>query len=329
MTIRTDLSPAFRPISTGSGPVAPAPQAPVNIDALITKAVDGTLTPAEASTLQQMLDLPELKDKFTPEQRSDLQKFAQGRELPPRSASELTGDLSKVTDPKDLPGRFASDLAVQRDALLEHLSLLRADKATRLFEFAVPYAKALAELAQNPAQLGALASKLVTQAEKAGFGALQQQPNQETGVEVLKALLKTGSAEEIAKLATGLRFDAPIWPKDPIRQSEYQRPTAEKEHLQPVAPGGKAEVMRPLPPVMQPPVPVQQRVDEPEAKRKNDGTNKRLSPMLLWNALHTLRDAGEGEQDSAAQREALTQLAVGAALILGFMAIIVGVLVAL
>jgi hypothetical protein len=50
---------------------------------------------------------------------------------------------------------------------------------------------------------------------------------------------------------------------------------------------------------------------------------------MLQAAGIRLRDGGEDDQDSAAQREAMTQLAVAAGLILVLIAIIVGVLVAL
>lgn len=326
MPIRTDLSPTFRP-TTPSTPAAPDVPA-ASVDQLIGKALDGTITKPEAQQLSKLLDTPALKDAFTAQQRADLKQFAEGRGLPPRDPSELHSDFKLVKDAKELPGRFAADLVLAHESLLEHAALLRADKASRLFAFAVPYAQQLTQMAQSPQELMQLAAQMLLQAEKAGFKSLERQPDGRDGLRVLKDLLKAGSAEEIARLANGLRFDAPIWPKDPIRQSEQHHP-ADQEHLQ-LAKAGEAG-MRPMPQIMQAPVPIQRRVEDtdpsPQDHHDDHGTHKKLSPMLLWNALHTLRDAGEDGQESAAQREAMTQLAVAAGLILVFMAIVVGVLV--
>lgn len=336
MPTRTDLNPAFRPIGgpnhSPGGPSPATPQVPqLPVDQLISKALDGSISGPEAEQLSQLLKSNEHKDAFTAEQRKDLQKFTQGKELPPRPASELHGDLSLVKDVRDLPERLAADLALVRQELLEHATLLRADKATRMFDFAVPYVKALVAMAATPAEQKAVSQQMLLQAEKAGYRELDSQPDGKNALKVLRDLLKAKSPDEVDRLANGLKFDAPIWPKDPIRQSD-PRHAAEREPLQVAAQkAGEPQLLRPMPQVMVPPVPVQQqRVTDPEASREqHDGTNKKLGRFMLWNALHTLRDAGENEQDSAAQREAMTQLAVAAGLFIALFAIIIGVLVAL
>jgi hypothetical protein len=292
----------------------------------MNKAMDGTLTPAEASQLKAFLDSPAAKDAFSPQQRSDLQKFVEGSGAPAREARELTSDLKLLKSAKEIAGRFAADLVLANQALFGPPGLLRADKATRMFEFSVPYAQALLQLAQSQGDLKGAAKGLLAEAKKAGFGDLEQTPSGKNGLESLAALLKAGSPEEAARLANGLKFDAPIWPKDPVRQADKHAPA--DGQLQAVN-QAKGDPLRVLPPVMQPPVPIQRKVDEAERSRRDEGTHKRLGPMMLWNALHLLRDDGEEGRDSAAQREAMTQLAVAAGLILVFMAIVVGVLVAM
>jgi hypothetical protein len=326
--IRTDLMGAFKPIATTATPATPAAQLPqLSAEQLITKALNGTITPSEAQELQQMLSSPEHKDAFTPQQRKELAQLGNGKPGgAPREAGELTSDLKLIKEAGDLPERFAADLVLAREALLEHPSLLRSDKATRMFQFAVPYAQAMVNMEGTQAQK----LQLVIQAEKAGFKQLERQPDGADGTKVLKELLKAPNADEVNRLANGLKFDAPVWPKDPIRQSDPHHP-ADKEHqpLQVNASGPQPQTLRVPPPIMQPPVPIQQRVSKSDEKRDLGDTRGRLSPMTLWNALHTLRDDGEDGRDSAAQREAMTQLALAAGLFLIFFAVIVVVLVAL
>ncbi|MBL8957402.1 MAG: hypothetical protein JNK82_41900 [Myxococcaceae bacterium] len=301
----------------------PTPQSP---EQLMNKALNGTLTASDAAQLKALLSSDAGRDAFSPEQRQDLQRFVEGT-APTRDARELHSDLRLLKGANEVAGRFAADLVLAHGALLEHASLLRGDKATRLFEFAVPYAQTLLQLAQSDAELRKAAQALLAEANKAGFAELQQEPGNKTGLEALAMLLKAGSPEEAARLAQGLRFDAPVWPKDAVRQTDKH--AAGDGQLQTVQPKpGEPAVMRPLPQVMMEPVPIQKKADS-EKSRRDDGTSKRLGPMMLWNVLHGLRDDGEGERDSAAQREALTQLAVAAGLILVFLAVVVGVLVAM
>ena len=322
MPVRTDLNAAFRPTGPSGGSASPGAStgAPSpTVDQLINKAVNGTLTPTEATQLQAMLDSPAMKSAFTEAQRQGLERFAKGKGLPPRDAKELHSDLKLLKGAKELPARFAADLLLAHEALLEHPLLLRADKATRLFEFAMPYAQALAELQPAAAELRAAAQGLLAEAEKAGFKALERQGDGKSGMEALAALLKAATAHDVAHLAKGQRFDAPSWPKD-----------APPVHLEAIGAAKAGEqLIRPPPQVLQPPVQIVRRPEEAERSKAAEGTSKRLGPMMLWNALHRLRDAGEDGQDSAAQREAMTQLAVAAGLILAFLAIVVGVLVAL
>ncbi len=288
--------------------------------------MQGTLTPGEAAQLKALLDSPAGKDAFSPEQQRDLQNFVEGKE-PVRDAKELHSDLKLLKSAKEVAGRFAADLVLANSALLERAGLLRPDKATRLFEFSVPYAQALLQLAQSQPDLNAAAKALLAEAKKAGFGDLQQQPGNKTGLEALAGLLKAASPEELSRLANGLKFDAPVWPKDPVRQTD--RHANADGQLQAVqTKPGEPQLMRPMPPVMQPPAPIARKAED-ERSRRDDGTRKRLGPMMLWNALHLFRDDGESGKDSAAQREAMTQLAVAAGLILVFAAIVIGVLVAL
>lgn len=322
MPIRTDLNSAFRPSPVGEKPGAPsAPAEPaVSVDQLMQKVADGTITPTEAKQLAQLLESPELKDAFTPQQRKDLQKFAEGKGPPPRAPNELHGNLELVKNARELPARFAADLVLAHDALLEHAALLRSDKATRLFAFAVPYAQAIVETAQNPQELKAALNELLKQAEKAGFKSLERQPDGADGLKALRELFR--APNDMPQLAAAMKFDAPSWPKDAVHAPEAQQQLKVE-----------AQTMRPPNPVLQPPVPIQQRpVGEAERSSEHlhdDGTNKKLSSRMLWNVLHRFRDAGEDEQDSAAQRDKMNQLMLVAALFLVFIAIVVGVLVAL
>lgn len=327
MPIRTDLNVAIRPTPTSSSSPTPAtPETPsLTVDQLMGKALDGTITPGEATQLSKMLDSPALKDAFTPQQRKDLQKFAEGKGLPPREPKELHGDLKLVKNAKGLPERFAADLVLAHDQLLEHAALLRADKATRLFQFAVPYAQAIAETAQNAQERKAATALMLAEAEKAGFKQLERQPDGENGLKALKELMRAG-AEDIGRLASHLKFDAPSWPKDPVKHDPH---AAEQLAVQKTA---EPQVMKAPSPVLQPPIPIQQqKVTEAEDAQQpgHDGTDKKLGGPLLWNVLHRFRSNGENDQESAAQRDRMNQLAIAMALILGFMAIVVGILVAL
>jgi len=328
--IRTDLSSAFRPSPTASTttPVQQQPSQPQLSPAeLLSKAQQGTLTPAEATQLKALLDSPAAQDAFSPEQRKDLQEFVEGKGAPARDPKELHSDLKLLKNAKEIAGRFSADLILAHQALLEHPGLLRADKATRMFEFAVPYAQALLQLAQGQGELGAAARAFLNEAKKAGYGDLQQQPGNKTGLEALAGLLKAASPEELARLANGLKFDAPVWPKDPVRQTDRHAPA--DGQLQGVQNKQGEPTFRPLPPVMQQPVPIFKKPESDRSRQHDDGRPKRLGPMMLWNALHLFRDDGEEGRDSASQREAMTQLAVAAGLILVFAAIVIGVMVAL
>jgi hypothetical protein len=332
---RSDGVGGPRPMGVGHGSAASSvtTAAPLpDLQLLISKAVGGTLSPHEARELSALLESPAHQDAFTPEQRQSLQAYARGREAPVRHTQELVGDLSRLSDVREVPERFLADLVLAREALMEHASLLRADKATRMFEFVVPYAKAVATMTADPALQAQVGEQLLAHAEKAGFKELVRQSDGADGLKVLKDLLGAASPQAIEHLAKELKFDAPVWPKDPIRQTEGRPPGTEAEHLQPVQQGksGPPELLKPLPPVMQPPVPVHtQRVEDPSASEKDHGTHKRLGPMMLWNALHQLRDLGGEGQDSAKQREEMTQLAVVALGVLVLFAILVVVLVAL
>ena len=299
----------------------------MSVELLMGKAFKGELTPGEAAQLSKMLDSPALKDAFTPQQRQDLQKFADGRGLPPRDPQELHSNLKLLKSLNEVPGRFAADLVLGHEALLEHAALLRADKASRLFQFAVPYAQELVENAKSPQELKAAANALLLEAEKAGFKQLERQPDGADGLKALRELLRAGSAEELARLASRFKFDAPSWPKDPVRQQAEALPPELQVHK------SEAQTMRPPSPVLQPPVPIQQRkVDEADGApaAHDDRTDKKLGGSMIWNVLHRFRGTGESDdQESAAQRDQMNQLMVVAGLILVFMAVVIGVLVAL
>ncbi|MBK7863750.1 MAG: hypothetical protein IPJ65_35125 [Archangiaceae bacterium] len=297
MTVRSDGNVPRVPSSSFAGagqrtvPAATNPRA--TLEQLLLKAQQGTLTPAEARLLSALLDSDVLRDAYTPEQRANLKQFAEGRALL-RTPAELAGDLSKLLA-TELPGRFATDLALNKADLLERAALMRAEKAQRLFEFIVPYAKQLVASAADPGEQRDLAAKLLAEAEAAGFKQLALQPTLENGIRVLRELLKAKSAEELDARVKAMRFDAPGWPPDP-------------PHLAPRLPM----------------LPAGAGVSHTEgAPEHAPSTSKRLGPMLLWNVLHRLRDAGEDGRESAAQREALTRLAVAGGLLLVLIAVIV------
>ena len=296
-----------------------------------TQAQAAALSPTEASELSQLLDSPEARDAFTPEQRADLKAFITGKDGPMRSASELTSDLSKLKDANEVPERFTSDLALVHPHLLD-AALTRDEKATRLFQFVLPYVKATQELAQTPQQLKQASGQLVKEAEKAGVGDLIRETDGKNGLEVLQDALK--QPLEADKLQT-VRFDAPVWPKEPPGTMEQRASAAEHERSLAVqSQRSQLEGFRPPPSILQQPIGVRSPADRPEASTSleaghRDGRGGKLSGRMLWNVLHLFRDDGRQERESAAQREAMSSLVVVGALVLGFLAIIIGILVAL
>jgi hypothetical protein len=305
---KTDLIPAIRSPTTGTNPaIQPS-----------STGATGAPAPTNASGNAAVPGQPQPSDAFGGAQ-ANLQGFEQGV-APPRSPDELTSDLSRLSSAKELAGRFGADLVLARGALLDHAALLREDKATRLFQFAVPYAQAAVGMSKSPQELKEVMADLLKQAEAAGFRDLHQQPGGKNGLAVLKDLLALKSPQEIEQHMARLKFDAPSWPKDIPRPNDARNAKAAAAAATGRAPEGFAPVTgRYAPPI-----------DEAEnSQRSQNGerrTNKVLSGRMLWNVLHLFRDDGEDGRDSAAQREAMNQLALIAALVLVFIAIVVGVL---
>ncbi len=123
---------------------------------------------------------------------------------------------------------------------------------------------------------------------------------------------------------------------EPAAERQVQPPKQEqagfdqKEQLTPLALQTNAAPQG----VVQPPVPglktetgeVSPNPEDALASRDRHGTNKRLGPHMLWNALHGFRDT---QEDTAVKREQWSQLAFGAIISLVGAALVVAMLASL
>lgn len=288
---------------------------------LMRRAQAGAVSPQELTEVRKLVTSPELQDAFKNVASELAALLSPGDEAVFRDVRALTPDTARLTDAEALPERFLADLTLVRAALLDFPGLTRQDKAARAYAFLEAYASRFAQLTDGattmqpgtpqplvtPELQKALArfDKALT---RAGFHELRAADGR-TGVQLAHELLR-GRDPKPGTL------DAPAWKDntalaaDVARQRQVQA-TDVKPVIIPhvktqagVAGSGKAKENEPK-----------------SAKRRTD---KVLGGRMLWNALHLMRG---DELDDVAKKDAMTQLAIAAGLLLGFIAIVVGLLV--
>ncbi len=330
----------------GGGGVAAAQE-------LLRRARSGAVSTAELKEVQKVITSPELRDAFRDVARDVSSLLSSGSAAVFRDVSSLTPDTERLTDARTLPERFLADLKLVEQDLLNHRGMTKDQKAARAFSFFEAYATRFSQLAHGTAQAeqaakgapqedgGAFATsatglqlapplsepelhKALGQFDKAlkraGFEALQTDDGR-TGMEAARQLLeaKTKEAQQRARPA---HLEAPTWKDNPAPAERSLKADVEKERRAIGAIDGK--------PLIQPHLRVAgTRMEEQEAAQKKDrtrsaGTDQVLGGRMWWNVMHLLR--GE-ELDDVARKDAMTQLAIAAALILLFSGILVGILV--
>jgi len=316
---------------------------------LLRRAHAGAVTPNELREVQKVISLPELRDAFK-DVASELGAFLRrGGEAVFRDVEALLPDTEQLTDARALPERFLADLTLVQQELLEHPGMTRGEKAERLMSFFQAYAARFASLAHGTAQAKqaqtatpapvsqglhgavetphALAAPL-TDAEltkalarfdkaltRAGFDKLKAEDGR-SGLDVAREMLRAKTADAVRD-ARPPKLDAPGW-KDNVSPERALNADARR-----AAVDVKPQVLPHLKPagasVDAPP-----KKDEEPPTRGPRRSDKVLGGRMLWNALHLLR--GE-ELDDVAKKDAMTQLAVAAGLLLGLIASLVGLLV--
>lgn len=251
-------------------------------------------------------------------QQANAHKPAVAHGADPKPLKELTSNLATLKQAAEVPGRFASDLEAARPELVNHPALLRADKAQRLFEFAVPYTQAAVTKSTTPEEKHEVAGELLIRAEQGGYGLLQprdaQDPFAKNGLAALKEMLEAQTPEQVAERAATHSFDIPSWPSDAAMLAEA-RAAAQQ---QPQAMGQSGLVQNPNAPGT-----FVDQTEEEEQARRDRNSNKRLGGHMLWNVLHLFRDDGEDDRESAKQREAKAQAFLIAGLVFVLLAVIV------
>jgi len=170
-------------------------------------AVPPPASQPDADAPQKQPDAPK-PDAFNAKAQPNLAMLSQGK-VPLHTPKELGGDLSKLSEAAEVPQRFGADVAIAKNDLVNHPALTeRADKAQRLFDFAVPYAQKVVELKATPE----VANQFLQAAQLNGYQELHN--GHKDGVHALKELLNL-PPDKIAETANAMRFDAPSWPQVP------------------------------------------------------------------------------------------------------------------
>ena len=322
MCVATNLG-LIRTISSGGATATAAAQE------LLRRAQTGQASPAELRQAQQVTSNPALRDAFGQAAASAESPALGGGEVF-RDVAALQPDTQRLTDPKQIPERFLGDFQLLKGQLLGHPGLTRAQKAERLFQFFTAYAERFQQLSQNPnAQLQQAAQQLqqamtpaefsraMTQFDKALTQAGFQQlvtPDGRTGHEAARQMLEAPTPQLLAQ-ARPEHVDAPTWKDNPVAVRLETRP---------------AGITSQQPVLTQPPV-VQRRPSEGGGEARDDENRSRqrgrsgvLGGRMTWNVLHLLR--GDDLND-VERKDAMTQLAISAGLLLVLGSIIVLVLV--
>lgn len=301
---------------------------------LLRRARAGAVTPAELREVQKVVTSPELSDAFgaVARQFAGLEAGSGGEVF--RDVAALTPDTGRLTDARALPERFLSDLRLVERDLLHHPGLTRQQKAQRLFAFFEAYAARFQQLGEgevarsaqtalpqaaaggvlNAVETGLTLAPPLTEPERAralaqfdkalrlaGFEALRTADGR-SGLEVARELLEARDTEAMAE-AHPAALDAPSWKDNPPRVE------------------GRAVALPEVRTSAQAPA------SPEEAARKRRGerrTDQVLGGRMVWNVLHLLR--GEDLTD-VARKDAMTQLAIAAGLLLLLGGVLVGVLV--
>ncbi len=312
------------------------------------RARSGAVSAAELKEVQTVVTSPELRDAFRGVARDLSALVAGGTELVFRDVNSLTPDTERLTDARALPARFLADLKLVEQALLHHPGMTRGEKAQRVFAFFESYAARFQQLAHGEAQSAAQAAKgtpshgalstvetglqlappltapelhkAMTQFDqaltRAGFHELRADDGR-TGLEAARQMLEAKTAQAQAQ-ARPNALDAPTWKDNPERALKAE---VDRERRVAQLDGGRVQPQLQVAP---------RRLDEqaPQkdagARRHSRGTDQVLGGNMLWNVLHLLR--GE-ELDDVARKDAMTQLAIAAALLLILGGVLVGILV--
>ncbi|MEW5743161.1 MAG: hypothetical protein AB1938_29875 [Myxococcota bacterium] len=310
----------------------------------------GSVSTQELSEVQKVVSSPELRDAFKAVASQLENLLSAGSEAVYRDVDTLLPDTEQLTDARALPERFLADLTLVKGELLEHPGMTRGEKAERLLAFFEAYAARFSQLANGTAQArqpqtGAatpqgLYGAVEVQAQlppalgeaelkralekfdkaltRAGFQELRADDGR-TGLEIARQMLQASTPEALRELRPQ-KLDAPGWKDNAAVEKSLAAEVARERKVQ------AADVK----PVIIPHVKTQGGVagaakkDEAEPKGASRRSDKVLGGRMLWNALHLLR--GE-ELDDVQKKDALTQLAVAAGLLLGLIALLVGLLV--
>ncbi|MDP1825174.1 MAG: hypothetical protein Q8L48_18085 [Archangium sp.] len=325
------------------------------VQELLRRAKAGSVSTAELKEVQKVITSPELRDAFKNVARDVSALLSNGGERVFRDVSSLTPDTGRLTDARALPERFLADLTLVEQELLHHPGMTKDQKAARLFAFFESYAARFAELAHGTAQAeqaakGQLAQEggafaavdtglqlapALSEAElqkaraqfdkalkRAGFEELKTDDGR-TGLEAARELLEAKTKDAQAQ-ARPRSLEAPGWKDNAAAADRGLRADVDKERRAINA----LDVKGPIQPQLRVPAPKVEEAPQDAAKKKKSsaaaGTDQVLGGQMLWNVMHLLRG---DELDDVARRDAMTQLAVAAALILILGAILVGVLV--
>lgn len=299
---------------------------------LLRRAQTGNASPTELREAQQVAPAPELKDAFA-NAASALEgglNLGRGGEVF-RDVSALRPDSARLKDPKAIPEKFLGDLRLIEHQLLQHPGLTRTQKAERLFQFFTAYAERFQQLAQNPnAQTAHAASapsdtmsagewtRTMGQFDKAlkqaGFEQLRTDDGR-TGFEAARQMIEAKTAE-LQNQVRPQGVDAPTWSDNPKPEPKIDGETAKLAGMALHTPTLQAQARL-----------TSQRTDqkpEEEDEKKKKDTSGVLGGNAVWNVMHLLR--GDDLHD-VERKEAMNQLAISAALILVFGAIVAVVLV--
>lgn len=312
----------LRSLSTGGANANAAAQE------LLRRGQTGQASPAELREAQQLTTNPALKDAFAQAAATAEGPALNGRETL-RDVSALQPDTSKLNDAKQIPEKFLGDFQLLKGQLLGAAGLTRAQKAERLFQFFTAYAERFQQLSQNPnAQLANAAKQLQQAMNPAEYARAMQQFDKafaqlgfqqlvtsdgRTGQDAARQMLQAPTAEAFAQ-ARPEHLDAPAW----------QDNAAVRLDAKPAGIGQHAPVL-----LAQQPLSTRKTSDDASKQDDAPGGRRRdrkgvLGNKMVWNVLHLLR--GEDLTD-VERKDAMTQLAVAATLLLVLGSILVGVLV--
>jgi hypothetical protein len=304
-TAMAGISDLLRSMRQGGGGGVAAAQE------LVRRAQQGEVNRAELSEAQHLATLPEAKDAFADVAR-DLANLASPSEPSVfRDVRALTPDTKKLNDAKALPERFLADFKLQEQQLLLHPGLTAAQKAERLFSFFEVYAARFVEL-QYPqgiaqpqvdyASLHAAVAHFERVLTGVGFAQLVASDGR-TGLTAARQMLEAQSKLQFDK-ARPTALEAPGWKDNPAVTR------AEPRHL----------------PLSHAPVPPPLEADQKRRHAHRPARSGVLGGNMLWNVLHLIRDE---DLTDVERKDAMTQLAIAALLILILGAILIGVWVLL